>query len=58
LGKNKKTKKQQKKALKTLHEAGIINAIKVKSKCCKKYKKGVDKRCKKCPCFDLLKKVA
>ena len=31
---------------------------KVKSKCCKKYKKSESKRCKKCPCFDLLKKVA
>lgn len=58
MGKNKKEKKQQKKALKTLHEAGIINADKVKSKCCKKYKKGESKRCGKCPCFDLLKKVA
>ena len=29
-----------------------------KSKCCKKYKKGEQKRCKRCPCFDLLKKVA
>lgn len=26
-----------------------------KSKCCKKYKKCEGKRCKKCPCFDLLK---
>ena len=29
----------------------------VKSKCCKKYKKGEGKRCKRCPCFDLLKKA-
>ena len=29
-----------------------------KTKCCKKYKKGEQKRCKKCPCYDLLKKVA
>lgn len=58
LGKKKKTKKQQKKAIKTLHKAGLINAEKVKSKCCKKYKKGKKKRCGKCPCFDLLKKVA
>ncbi len=28
-----------------------------KSKCCKKYKKGKSKRCKRCPCFDLLKKA-
>ncbi|PCE66165.1 hypothetical protein [Sediminicola luteus] len=31
---------------------------KTKSKCCKKFKKGEHKRCGKCPCFDLLKKVA
>lgn len=26
-----------------------------KSKCCKKFKKGEHKRCRKCPCKDLLK---
>ena len=30
----------------------------VKTKCCKKYKKGEKKRCGRCPCYDLLKKVA
>jgi len=30
----------------------------VKSKCCKKYKKGKGKRCKRCPCFDLMKKAS
>jgi len=30
----------------------------VKGKCCKKYKKGKGKRCKRCPCFDLLKKAS
>lgn len=30
----------------------------VKSKCCKKYKKGEGKRCKRCPCFDVLKKAS
>lgn len=29
-----------------------------KTKCCKKYKKKESKRCKRCPCYDLLKKVA
>ncbi len=29
-----------------------------KSKCCKKYKKGKGKRCKRCPMFDLLKKAS
>ncbi len=31
---------------------------KCKTKCCKKYKKGENKRCKRCPCYDLFKKVA
>lgn len=35
-----------------------LNPGKCKTKCCKKYKKGEQKRCKKCPCYDLLKKVA
>lgn len=26
--------------------------LKLKSECCEKYKKG--KRCKRCPCFDLI----
>tara|TARA_R110002049_G_scaffold285400_1_gene466278 strand:+ start:24380 stop:24550 length:171 start_codon:yes stop_codon:yes gene_type:complete len=51
-------KKKQKKKLKKLQDLGIITSEKVKSSCCKKYKKGENKRCKKCPCFDLLKKVA
>jgi len=54
----KKKEKKQKYILETLHKAGVINAEKVKSKCCKKHKKGEHKRCGKCPCFDLLKKVA
>jgi hypothetical protein len=28
-----------------------------KSKCCKKYRKCETKRCKKCPCLDLLKEL-
>ncbi len=28
-----------------------------KARCCKKYKKCETKRCKKCPCFDLLKEL-
>ncbi|WP_197276043.1 hypothetical protein [Mangrovimonas sp. TPBH4] len=58
MGKKKDKKKKKKEAIKQLHASGIINADKVKSSCCKKYKKGENKRCKKCPCFDLLKKVA
>jgi len=51
-------KKKNKKAVKELKKLGVITSDKVKSKCCKKFKKGEHKRCKKCPCFDLLKKVA
>jgi len=50
-------KKKQKKAKKKLQEIGIISE-KAKTSCCKKYKKSENKRCKKCPCFDLLKNVA
>jgi hypothetical protein len=51
-------KKEKKKAIKKLVKKGLIANDKVKSSCCKKFKKNEDKRCKKCPCFDLLKKVA
>ena len=38
----------------------ILKTIKIaencKSKCCKKFKKGEDKRCTRCPQFDLTKK--
>ncbi|WP_188461266.1 hypothetical protein [Bizionia arctica] len=53
----KKQKKEKKKALKALQASGMITD-KVKSSCCEKFKKKESKRCKKCPCFDLLKKVA
>jgi hypothetical protein len=49
--KNKKKKKDKKELLKKDTVAG-----KLKSKCCEKYKKGEDKRCKNCPKFDLHKK--
>ncbi len=29
-----------------------------KPKCCKKYRKRESNRCKKCPCFDLLKELS
>jgi hypothetical protein len=51
-------KKKQKEAIKKLEKFGIKLPNKVKSSCCEKYKKSEDKRCGKCPCFDLLKKVA
>tara|TARA_R100001369_G_C3248754_1_gene155638 strand:+ start:507 stop:680 length:174 start_codon:yes stop_codon:yes gene_type:complete len=54
----KKDKKLKKEDIKVLDTSGLNSLNKVKSKCCKKYKKTESKRCKKCPCFDLLKKVA
>lgn len=51
-------KKKKKKAIKKLRKLGVELPEKVKSSCCKKFKKGENKRCKKCPCFDLIKKVA
>ncbi|GMN06396.1 hypothetical protein MTsPCn5_17850 [Croceitalea sp. MTPC5] len=53
MGKKKKDSDKKKKAkLKELVPKGC------KTKCCKKYKKGEQKRCKRCPCYDLLQKVA
>ena len=52
MGKKNKAIKLQKERLKHLETK------KCKSKCCEKFKKGEHKRCKRCPCFDLLKKVA
>lgn len=54
----KKCAKLKDKRLKKLEVKGPESLGKVKSKCCKKYKKAEAKRCKKCPCFDLLQKVA
>jgi hypothetical protein len=54
----KKDKKIKKKQLERVTIHGKSEKKKLKSKCCKKYKKSEKKRCKKCPCFDLLQKVA
>ena len=54
----KKDKKLRKERLSILETTDFERLGKVKSRCCKKYKKAEHKRCKKCPCFDLLKKVA
>tara|TARA_R110002051_G_scaffold195022_1_gene263283 strand:+ start:284 stop:475 length:192 start_codon:yes stop_codon:yes gene_type:complete len=48
----KKRKKALKKEQKTLLKASAPKGC--KTKCCDKYKKSEDKRCKRCPCFDLL----
>ena len=58
MSKKKKNKKLKKERLKVLETCGVEALGKVKAKCCKKYKKAENKRCKKCPCLDLLKKVA
>lgn len=58
MSKKKKSKQLKKERIKVLETNGYEALGKVKSKCCKKYKKAEHKRCKKCPCFDLLKKVA
>lgn len=51
-------KKKKKKAIKKLRKLGFDVPKKVKSSCCDKFEKGENKRCKKCPCFDLIQKVA
>jgi hypothetical protein len=58
MGKKKKDKKLLKERIKVLQASGSESLGKVKPKCCKKYKKAEHKRCKKCPCFDLIQKVA
>jgi len=49
-------KKAKKKLKKKLDKAMLkqLSAAKCKTNCCKKYNKGEAKRCKRCPCYDLL----
>jgi hypothetical protein len=54
--KEKENKKGKKNKQKSLNEIKI--AENCKSKCCDKFKKGENKRCGRCPMFDLIKKVA
>jgi len=51
-------KKKKKKAIKKLRKLGLELPKNVNDSCCKKFKKSENKRCKKCPCFDLAIKVA
>jgi len=51
--KGKEKKKDKKDALKKIKQAASC-----KTKCCKNFQKGEDKRCKRCPLFDLIKNVA
>jgi len=53
MGKDKKSNKKKKE---TKLKKFVAKAC--KTKCCKKYKKSESKRCGRCPCYDLLKKVA
>ncbi|MFE3867445.1 hypothetical protein ACFX5E_05070 [Flavobacterium sp. LS2P90] len=53
---SKKKKNKDKKKDKKGHPEKDGTKGKLKSKCCEKYKKGEDKRCKRCPGFDLVKK--
>ena len=57
-----KDKKKGKKEKKDQKKKALLANIKVaencKSKCCGKYEKGENKRCGRCPMFDLIKKVA
>ena len=55
----KKKEKQQKKREKRLRKLAqtMCPPKGCKSTCCKKFKKCESKRCKKCPCFDLLKEL-
>jgi len=53
---SKKEKNKKKKKDKTKLVKGIKLSANCKFECCEKYKKSEDKRCKRCPMFDLLKR--
>ncbi len=55
MGKKDKNKGKNKDKKKFLKNGTATENL--KSKCCEKYKKGEDKRCKRCPRFDLRKKA-
>jgi hypothetical protein len=54
LGKKDKNKDKDKDKKKVLKKDKPQKDL--KTRCCEKYKKGEDKRCKRCPRFDLRKK--
>jgi hypothetical protein len=56
MGKDKKKKKKNDKELLLSTDLNIEK--KCKSKCCSKYLKGENKRCKRCPMFDLVMKAS
>gem|GEM_PF-1222174 len=54
LGKKEKEKEKSKEYKKLLKKLKVSDNC--KSKCCEKYKKSEDKRCARCPMFDLIQK--
>ncbi len=57
--KAKSAEKQRKKRDKRLSKLSFTQCPPkgCKSKCCKKYRKCESKRCKRCPCYDLIKEL-
>lgn len=53
----KKEKKLREKRVKKLLDPSGSSSRDYKEKCCKKFKKGEAKRCKNCPCYDLMRLV-
>jgi len=58
--KKKKAGKKRRKALKRTRKESLMGfpPCACKETCCEKYLKSEKKRCSRCPCFDLIKKVA
>tara|TARA_R110001583_G_C5589207_1_gene403612 strand:- start:993 stop:1166 length:174 start_codon:yes stop_codon:yes gene_type:complete len=54
----KKNSKLKKARLLAIQQNGPEILGKAYEECCEKYKKSEKKRCDKCPCFDLIKKMA
>tara|TARA_R110000868_G_scaffold382665_1_gene649297 strand:+ start:86 stop:259 length:174 start_codon:yes stop_codon:yes gene_type:complete len=54
----KKNRKLKKERLLAIQQKGPEILGEVHEECCKKFKKSEKKRCDKCPCFDLIKKIA
>jgi hypothetical protein len=56
------SKKEKNKKKKDKEKVKLLKSIKIpkncKTECCEKFKKSEDKRCKRCPMFDLIEKRA
>ena len=57
MGKKKKKDKAKKETKAAIQFVAVKPPKNCKSKCCKKFKKGEHKRCKRCPMYDLLKQA-